>query len=107
MASLYLQKKGFVILHRNYTMRWGEIDIIARKGEVLVFVEVKPRTGHTHGTPANAIGSKKLLSLIRSCTHYASSRGYRNTALQIDAISVYLNPDGSVRNLVHYENIVR
>ena len=59
LAARYLEQKGMDILELNYRCRTGEIDIIARDGEYLVFVEVKYRSGASFGDPSEAVTAKK------------------------------------------------
>ncbi|MBX4181397.1 YraN family protein, partial [Candidatus Parcubacteria bacterium] len=50
IACDFLKNRGYTIVERNYLRKWGEIDIVARKGEVIHFVEVKSVSGVSHGT---------------------------------------------------------
>ena len=66
LAAEYLEKKGFVILDRNYRSgRFGEVDIVALEKDFLCFIEVKTRTSSNFGSPAEAVGhtKEKLKSL--------------------------------------------
>ncbi len=64
-AAHYLQTLGYRIIQRNYRTRIGEIDIIAREGEFLVFVEVKTRTGQNFGLPQSAVDARKQFKITR------------------------------------------
>ena len=68
-AGAYLEEKGYEILEYNFRCRSGEIDIIARDGEYLVFCEVKYRAGNGKGHPAEAVGFRKQ-SVISKCALY-------------------------------------
>ena len=59
-ASRALIKKGYTIVKRNFSNRFGEIDIIVKDGETLVFVEVKAKTGNRFGTPEEMVSKRKL-----------------------------------------------
>ena len=59
IAKEFLKKKGYSILKENYRTPFGEIDIIAREKDVLVFVEVKTRTNLTFGSPFEAVNQRK------------------------------------------------
>jgi len=63
IAEKHLKKKGYKILSRNYKAHGGEIDIIAYRFGVLVYVEVKSRTSNLYGTPAEAVDVKKVSSI--------------------------------------------
>lgn len=60
IAVWYLRAKGYQIIERNFFVRGGEIDIIARQGKTLVFIEVKTRSSSTSGYPEEMVTSKKL-----------------------------------------------
>lgn len=66
----YLQGKGYEILERNFYSRHGEIDLIARKEEYLVFIEVKYRSGTAFGTPEAAVTSAKQRHLRAAAEYY-------------------------------------
>jgi len=59
-AQSYLQRKGYRVAEVNYRSPYGEIDIVAFHGSILVFVEVRTRTGSSFGTPAESITAEKL-----------------------------------------------
>lgn len=69
-AARWLSEKGFVILERNYRCRQGEIDLIARDGRYLVFVEVKYRSGECAGHPAEAVHAQKQYRISRTALYY-------------------------------------
>jgi len=69
-AVLLLEQKGYVILERNYRFKRAEVDIIARDGKYIVFVEVKARSNRSHGFPEDAITKKKVNLLARAASHY-------------------------------------
>jgi putative endonuclease len=70
MAADFLSKNGFRVLHRNYRYKRAEVDIIAQKGKVLIFVEVKTRLSDLHGWPEEAVNWKKRKMLISTADHY-------------------------------------
>lgn len=70
LAAAYLVKKRFNVLERNYKTRWGEIDIIARDGTTLVFVEVKARMRDGCGLPQEAVTKQKQYKIIRMAQQY-------------------------------------
>jgi putative endonuclease len=59
LAAADLESKGYMILVKNFRCKAGEIDIVAKRGNVMVFVEVKTRTGKDYGSPAEAVGNVK------------------------------------------------
>lgn len=70
LAEVWLKEKGYEILHRNWRRSHYEIDIIARKGIVLHFVEVKALKSQAHGYPEDAVGRKKFKNLQRAADEY-------------------------------------
>ena len=69
-AATYLQKRGYRILHRNYRIARGEIDLVADHQGTLVFVEVKARRSTRFGSPSQAVDCRKQERLIHVATHY-------------------------------------
>lgn len=104
-AYNYLRKKGYSILSRNFHSRLGEIDLIGTKNNVLIFFEVKTRTGNDFGTPAEAVTVWKLRSIISTGQYFKSITPKMPDALQIDVISLYLTADGKLAKLEHLENV--
>ena len=70
LAAAYLQQRGMVILERNFRGKRGEVDIIARDGKDLVFVEVKTRRGCSFGTPQEAVNWRKQQQIIHVAELY-------------------------------------
>ena len=69
-AAAFLEEKGFHIVERNFRCRQGEIDLIARDGRYLVFVEVKYRSGQKAGHPAESVHFKKQQRIIQTARYY-------------------------------------
>ena len=72
-AASYLQKQQLTLLQQNYHCRFGEIDLIMRDDESLVFVEVRMRTSEAFGGAAASITSSKQAKLLRTARHYISA----------------------------------
>ena len=92
-AAIYLEEKGIQILERNFSSRRGEIDIIARDGETLVFAEVK--TWATYGIESleQALNAKKRHKIIETSKYFLSlHREYRYMAIRYDVI--FISPGG-------------
>ena len=105
LATNFLKKKGYKIIDRNFRKGYGEIDIIAIKSKILVFVEVKTRTSNFFGTPFEQITPFKLHSVVRSAQFYKMLHPEHPAAMRIDAISVELDYSGNVNKIEHMENI--
>ena len=74
-AAQYLQAQGLQIVERNYRCRYGEVDLIARDGQTLVFVEVRARSSNAFGGAAASITTAKQKKLTRTALHYLSTAG--------------------------------
>ena len=84
----YLKKQKYKILKRNFKNHGGEIDIIAMKSGVVVFVEVKTRTDKTFGFGAEAVDNKKQNKIKRAATLYAQKYNVEN--MRFDVAEVYI-----------------
>lgn len=103
LAARYLERQGFVILESNARIGHKEVDIIARDGDEVVFVEVKTRTGDSHGTAAEAVTSHKLSHLITALEAYLLRHPEVSSA-RIDVIAITVTSIGKAR-LQHYRNV--
>ena len=72
-ACRHLDRSGFTIVERNYRTKGGEIDIVARKGDVLVFVEVRSREVPDFGTPEESVTPAKRRRVVAAARHYLSN----------------------------------
>jgi putative endonuclease len=86
-AALYLQQQGLKVVARNYRCRFGEIDLIARDGKTLVFVEVRMRASDQFGGAAASITAGKRHKLLRAARHYLAG-ATRLPACRFDALLV-------------------
>ena len=69
-AARYLKRSGYKILERGYKNPFGEVDIIASKGEVIAFIEVKTRLNENYGAPSEAVDRKRREKYIRAAEYY-------------------------------------
>lgn len=102
IATRALQEKGYSILERNFSNRFGEIDIIAKDKNTLVFVEVKAKTGIEYGIPEEMINPGKLQRIRNMATLYMKGE---LIPCRIDVVAIVLGPDNEVARLTHYENV--
>ncbi len=72
-AAAFLRQQGLVITARNYRCRFGEIDLIARDGETVVFVEVRSRANDAFGGAAASITAAKQAKLLKTARHYLTT----------------------------------
>jgi len=110
IAEKYLQDKGYKIIEKNYQKRWGEIDIIAKENEELVFVEVKTRTkdkSALYGLPQDSVDFFKQKKLIKTARIYLYEKNYSSQInWRIDVIAVELDGQNKKVNLKHIRNAV-
>lgn len=102
-AALYLRLHGYRILERNWLFHRKEIDIIAKKGELLVFVEVKSRSSMSVPPQFSVTGDKRR-NLIFASKAYVSQKGIRNVVIRYDIIEVDLKKKLPLSGINHYEN---
>lgn len=88
IACKYLQKQGYRILEKNYRIRGGEIDIVAKEGNTLVFVEVKTRWSHEYGLPAESMTPWKIKALLKPARFYVQKIGWGDREYRLDFIGV-------------------
>ena len=97
-AALYLKRQcGYRILQRNYRTRLGEIDIIARDCDTIVFVEVKTRRSLCYGYPAEAVAQHKQFKLKITAQSYMSRYRLWDVPCRFDVIEVMPGPGGALR----------
>ena len=90
-ACKFLEKNGITVLKRNYHERGGEIDIIAKDGETVVFAEVKTRISKEYGAPAEFVDYRKQEKIIRTAVSFL---GADDINMRFDVIEVMYKPQG-------------
>ncbi len=93
-AVEWLKARGYSIEKRNFRCRTGELDLVARKADILVFVEVKARGPAALSSPAEAVNAGKRARMVKAATWYLARFGSNPPACRFDVIEVLLNPDG-------------
>lgn len=99
-AALLFKKKGFRIICRNHTSRIGEIDIVAKKGPLLVFCEVKTRNSLEYGQPFEAVNNYKQKKIKKLAEQFIAGRDIKFDEIRFDVISILVNQN----KLNHIEN---
>lgn len=102
IAAQKLEAEGYTILERNFSNKFGEIDLIAKKDGVIVFVEVKAKKGIEFGTPEEMVGKGKLQRVRNMGMMYLEGN---SVPCRIDVIAVVLDTDDRVLRFSHYENV--
>lgn len=96
MAAEFLQKQGFAVIERNYRHRRGEIDLIVQKDHLLLFVEVKTRTGNSEwGYPEEAVTRKKARQVISCANHYIFKINWQKD-IRFDIIAIQLGEETEI-----------
>lgn len=102
-AKLYLEEKGYIVVEKNFRSPAGEIDIIARDGEWLVFIEVKTRRTTRYGYPAEAVDYRKQAKYIQTALYYLKKKRLLNCTYRFDIIEVRVGKQGNY-NINHITN---
>lgn len=87
-ACGFLKEKGYEILERNYRCKLGEIDVIARRGGRLAFIEIKTRTSDRFGTPQEAVDLRKQEKIFKISQWYLKDKKLEKTPVAFDVIAV-------------------
>ena len=102
-AERHLRRAGYRILAANFRGRHGEIDLVARDGDSLVFVEVKTRSREDWSRPADAVDAKKRRRISRTALEYLNRVGNPRVHFRFDIVEVLLDPD-RVREVRHLQD---
>lgn len=106
LAVAELRRRGCEIVATNHRTRYGEIDVIARQGSTLRFVEVRTRRGDGFGTPEESVTANKRARLARLAEAYLQTLPEWAGDWQIDVVAIQLDARGRVRRLTVLENVV-
>ncbi len=97
LAEEYLTSKGYTIVQRNFSCRWGEIDLVCHFGKWLVFVEVRSRHGSKYGSPEESIDHRKISKIRKTAFEYLGShQDTRSLKMRFDFIGIVYE-DNDVR----------
>ena|SRR6202165_5605183 len=92
-AAELLRKRGYDVVGAGFQARRGELDLVCRRGNDLVVVEVKTRSDDSFGTPLEAVGSRKRRSLMSAAAEYRALSGWRGP-IRYAVIGLTVKPDG-------------
>jgi len=106
LARDFLKKRGYRILDTNYRCPYGEIDIIARYGEVLVFTEVRTKRSLAFGSPEESVTAAKREHLKATAFHYCQTHDNLPPLWRIDFVAVELDRKGKPSRIELIENVV-
>jgi putative endonuclease len=101
LAADFLEQKGFEIVVRNYRYKHSEIDLIVKKANWLIFVEVKTRSSPAYGYPEEFVDSKKVKMILEGAEHYIYAIDWQHN-VRYDIVSVLLR--NGKPDIVHLED---
>lgn len=103
-AARFLSDRGFLILERNFSCKHGELDIVARKRELVVFAEVKTRSSAEYAGAEESVGVKKQEKIKKTASYFVKKSKLSNDNLyfRYDIFAVYVNERGRVVKVEHY-----
>ena len=103
IAAEYLTQHNYAIINRNVRTPYGEIDIIARQGDITIFIEVKTRTSNKMGLPEESITARKREHMLAAADHYTMENEIDHW--QIDVIAIEGKP-GMQPVITYFENAI-
>ncbi len=104
LACAELRRRGYAILARRFRTRHGEIDIVARDGDVLVFVEVKARSTTRFGGARAAVTWPKQRQIVRMAQRYLQRVGWSARPVRFDIVAIQGHGDGRTPEVVLIRN---
>ena len=105
ISEIFLIKTGYSIIKRNYRCKLGEIDLIAKDKNKIIFFEVKTRTNLNFGYPEESVNNLKVLKLKKLAIFFVVSENMHNLDMQFDVISINLWRTHFLDNIKNIKNI--
>ena len=107
LAEKFLKNRGYTIIGRNYRKPWGEVDIIAEKEGIVIFVEVKASDSPALKgfEPEKRVNNDKILRIKRAAQTYIQQNNLDDRSWQIDLIAIEFDKDRGVAKITHFKNI--
>lgn len=102
LAVEYLERKGYQILHTNWRFSRAELDIVAKDGDILVFVEVKTRSYDHFGKPETAVTARKEYLIVDAASVYMETHGF-DWEIRFDIIAIVLKSEREIE-LEHFRD---
>lgn len=103
IALRYLKEKGYSLIGRNFHIRGGELDLICKKNDIIVFVEVKLRTSHNFGTGGEALTRVKKQKLLRAAFTFLQTHPAR---WRMDLLDIHFRKSSRKAFIKHFINIL-
>lgn len=104
MAESYLTARGYDVIERNARTPYGEIDLVMKNSEILVFVEVKTRSSDSFGEPEASVTLKKQAHLVSAIQAYMLEHDELEGDWRVDVIAIQGKPNKPNPSIVHFEN---
>jgi putative endonuclease len=104
LAKKHLRKKGYKLIESNYRCHSGEIDIVAKQKDCLVFIEVRTKSTLAFGTPEESLSPTKQKHMIKTAYHYLQNHQKLPENWRIDLVAVELGADSKLRRIEILEN---
>lgn len=103
MAKEFLKNAGYTIICQNYTVRGGEIDIVAKDGNTIIFAEVKTRKNDLFGKASEAVDSKKISHMCTAAKRFLyENKEFENSSVRFDVLEVYTQK-GIINHIVNID----
>lgn len=107
LAARLLERRGFVVLERNFRVRGGELDLVCRDGRVLVFVEVRSwRAAGAFGSAVESIRRSKQVRMRHAARRWLCDRDARAAAYRFDVVAVQTDASGGCLAIEHLEDVL-
>ncbi|OWA33748.1 YraN family protein [Saccharibacillus sp. O16] len=102
-AALHLEQQGWIIRDRNWSCRTGELDLIAAREDLILFVEVRSRSSSAFGLPAESVDARKIHKVRHTAEVYLHRFGLSDRRIRFDVIAVMLGRNLQIRSLEQIE----
>ena len=103
-AEGYLLERGMELIQRNYRTRYGEIDLVMKQGDLLVFVEVKTRSDNRFGPPEQSVTPEKQEHLLLAAEQYLDEHPDSPVEWRVDVVAVIGKPGSAPVEIIWFEN---
>lgn len=100
-AARFLIGKGYTLLYRNYRTKLGEIDIICKTGDTIVFVEVRTKRTVRFGTGAESVQWSKQNKIRLVAQHFLAHKGMLDRPIRFDVIDIFLNHEPQITHIMN------
>lgn len=107
LALNYLKNKGYLTLKRNFRNRYGEIDLICKKNDLIIFIEVKSRYNSCYGSPSEAVTYSKQKQIIKLCTFFITLNKLYEYNCRFDVVEVIFNNSNNSYLINHITDAFR